>query len=459
MADGLIKLLCLLEAARRGREFGTSRPLEGNAAHMGRAEGLWWAYKFYFGPIEEPEPGSGIEERFRSQDFDFSRPPPELEGFVEEASVTLGAAGDILVSPELGPSTMLSLWEEVGGFLFGSDIAFANLETPVAPSCPPGFLPRSILGPMALNSSPGAFDAIRGGGKGGFALFSTANNHCLDQGEAGLRETLDFLDGRGCAHVGTARSPEESHAVVMLKRGGVKVAFISWTFALNWKSLPEGGEYLANHLRLNLPGVDLSPIAEQVAAARTAGADAVVACMHWSLEFESWPTRGLMDTAHRLVELGVDVVIGNHPHGVQPIERHAYRDAASGEEREGLIFYAMGDLITVRDRVLPNSHLGLLARIRISKGRAGGRTRTRVSGFELLPTYLFPRMRRGRCADFRLLDLLKLAAELRSGWERHGLSRRQAREVPRLEALARRLIGPALGAGSSRTGGIVSTRR
>jgi len=411
---------------------------------MDRAEGLWWAYKFYFRPIEEPEPGSGLEEHFRGQDLDFSRPGPGLDDFVESASMTFSAAGDILVSPDLGPGTLPALWDETGDFLFGSDLAFANLETPVAPSSPPGFLPTSILGPMALNSSPATFDAIRGGARG-FGLFSTANNHCLDQGEAGLRETLDFLDGRGCLHVGTARSPEERDAVVMVERRGLKLAFLSWTFALNWKSLPEGREYLANHLRLNLPDPDLSPIAHQVAAARAAGADAVVACLHWSLEFESWPTRRLVETAHRLVELGIDVIVGNHPHGIQGVERHAYADRATGEAREGLVFYALGDLITVRDRILPNSHLGLLARVKISKGMAGGKERVRLSGLELLPTYLFPRIRGKRCEDFRVLDLQKLAEDLRAGRNGQGLSRAQAREIPRLEALAHRLLGSALG--------------
>jgi len=443
LADGIIKLLSLLEALRRGRMVRYSRPLEGNAAHMDRAEGLWWAYKFYFRPIEEPEPGSGLEEHFLCQYLDFSKPRPELAGFEEMASMTFSAAGDILVSPDLRPGTMGALWDGVADFLFGSDLAFANLETPVAPSCPPGFLPKSVMGPMALNSSPEVFDIIRGGA-GGFALFSTANNHCLDQGEAGLRETLDFLDGRGCLHVGTARSPGEQDAVVMVERNGIKLAFLSWTFALNWKSLPEGKSYLANHLRLNRPDADLAPIARQVAAARAAGADAVVACLHWSLEFESWPRRNVVEMGHRIVELGVDVIVGNHPHGVQPIERHAYADEASGEAREGLILYALGDLITVRDGVLPNSHLGLLARVRIAKGRSGGRERVRIAGLELLPTYLFPRMRKGRCVDFRVLSLQRLVAESREGRNDPGLSRAQARDLPRLEALMHRLLSPAL---------------
>ena len=200
-------------------------------------------------------------------------------------------------------------------------------------------------------------------------------------------------------------------------------------------------------MRLNKPDVDVSPIAEQVAAARAAGADAVVACLHWSLEFESWPTRHLVELGQRLVELGIDVIIGNHPHGIQPIERHSYVDRSTGLAREGLILYAMGDLITVRDGILPNSHLGLLARLRISRGRSGGKDRVRVSGLEVLPTYLFPEMRKGKCVDFRILDLRKLAADLREGRNPQGLSRRQARDVPRLETLMRRLLDPALGNG------------
>ncbi|MBL8966998.1 MAG: hypothetical protein JNG85_08315, partial [Spirochaetaceae bacterium] len=136
--------------------------------------------------------------------------------------------------------------------------------------------------------------------------------------------------------------------------------------------------------------------------------------------------------------------IGNHPHGVQPIERHRWSDPATGGKREGLILYALGDLITVRDGVLPNSHLGLLARVRIAKGRAGGRESVRVAGLEILPTYLFPRMRRGKCEEFRVLDFRRLAAGLRAGENPFGLGRAQAKDIPRLKALMHRLFAPAL---------------
>jgi poly-gamma-glutamate synthesis protein (capsule biosynthesis protein) len=438
VADTKVKLACWLYGRKHREEFGASRALEGNAAHMGPDEKYWWGYKYYCGPIEEPEPGSGLEEFFRGQNLDFSFG----DDFVETSAMTLCAGGDILTHPGLNPETTGALWDEVREFYFGGDLAYANLETPVVPSAPPSYIPKSILEAPGLNNTPEMFDRIVDRGKG-VNLFSTANNHCLDQGEAGLRETLEFLDSRGYPHVGTARSPEERDAVVMVEKGGVKVAFISFTFALNWKDLPEGKGYLANYVRLNKPDADISPIAVQVSAAMAAGADAVVAFLHWSLEFESYPVRNVVDMGHRLIELGIDVIIGNHPHNVQPIEKYSYTDDATGARREGLIIYALGDLLSIH-RTLPNSRLAILARIRISKGRAGGKECARVSSLEILPTYLYVKKRRNVCENYRVLDFRRLAGELHGGKNRFGLRYRQAREIFRLEALMNRVLHAAL---------------
>lgn len=449
MADTKVKISCWLYGLKHRKEFAASRPLEGNAAHMGLDEKYWWGYKYYCGPIEKAEPGSSLEEFFAGQDLDFAA----RDGFVEAAALTLCAGGDMLSHAGLRPDTTASLWDEVRDFYFSGDLAYANLEVPVAPSRPPSYIPKSILMAGALNNSPGMFDRITDGGKG-VDFFSTANNHSLDQGEEGLRETLDFLDARGYPHVGTARSPEESDRGVMVERGGVKVAFVSWTFAVNWSKLPEGKEYLVNYLRLNIPDTDLSPIAAQVKAARAAGADAVVALLHWGLEFETYPVRNGVDMGHRLIELGIDVIVGNHPHNVQPIEKYAYTDKSTGARKEGLIIYALGDLLSIH-RTLPNSRLSILARIRISKGRAdldagaatngaAGADVVRVTALEILPIYLYVRKEKGQCVDYRLLDFRKLSGELHAGRDRFGLGGARRREVFRLEALMKKVLGAAL---------------
>jgi len=448
MADTKVKISCWLYGLRHRKEFAASRPLEGNAAHMGLDEKYWWGYKYYCGPIEKAEPGAGLEEFFAGQNLDFAA----RDGFAETAAMTLCAGGDMLSHAGLNPDTTASLWDEVRDFYFSGDLAYANLEAPIAPSKPPSYIPKSILVAGALNNSPGMFDRITDGGKG-IDFFSPAHNHSLDQGEEGLRETLDFLDARGYPHVGTARSPEERDRVVMVERGGVKVAFVSWTFAVNWSKLPEGKEYLVNYLRLNKPDTDLSPIAAQVKAARAAGADAVVALLHWGLEFEAYPVRNGVDMGHRLIELGIDVIVGNHPHNVQPIEKYAYADKSTGARKEGLIIYALGDLLSIH-RTLPNSRLAILARVRISKGRAVGAGRSIaaaagadvvcVTKLEILPIYLYARKEKGQFVDYRLLDFRKLAGELHAGRDRFGLGGARKREIFRLEALMRKVLHAAL---------------
>jgi poly-gamma-glutamate synthesis protein (capsule biosynthesis protein) len=434
----MVKIACGLYSLKHRKEWSGARPLEGNAGHMGADEKYWWGYKYYFGPIEDEEPGSGLERFFHDQDLDLD----PRDGFVEETGMTFCAGGDILAHPGLNPGTTRNIWDDVRDFYFSGDIAYANLETPVASSLPPSYIPKSILVASAMNNTPGMFDRLVDGGRG-INLFSTANNHCLDQGEAGLRETLDFLDAKGYPHVGTARSPEERDRVMMVERNGVKAAFISFTSSLNWSGLPEGKEYLANHVRLNKPGSDLSPIESQVKAAKAAGADIVIALLHWSLEFESFPARNIVDMGHALIELGVDVIIGNHPHNVQPVERHRYLDKTTGQEKEGLIFYALGDLLSIH-RTLPNSRLACLARLRISKGKANGKECTRVGSLEMLPVYLHVRKKKGECTDYRVLDFKKLAGELRLGIDRYTLGRIKTQEVFRLEALMDRVLHAAL---------------
>lgn len=295
----------------------------------------------------------------------------------------------------------------------------------------------------AMNGTPAMFDRMVEGGKA-VNYFSTANNHSLDMGEEGLIETLEFLDSRGYPHVGTARSPEERDKVAMVEKGGVKTAFVSFTFGTNTSKIPEGKAYLVNSIRLNKPDEDLSPLAAQVAAARAAGADFVIALLHWSLEFETYPATNIVAMGHRVAELGVDAIIGNHPHNVQPIEKYKFEDKASGAAREVLIFYALGDLLSLH-RTIPDSRLACLIRLRLSKGAVpGGAAEPRVTGLEALPVYLFQKKRGGDCADYRVLDFRKLAAELRSGVDKYGMSARMRREFFRLERLMNEVLGPAL---------------
>jgi poly-gamma-glutamate synthesis protein (capsule biosynthesis protein) len=204
---------------------------------------------------------------------------------------------------------------------------------------------------------------------------------------------------------------------------------VAWTFSLSNKTMPPGQEYLVNVLRLNLRDVDLSPLRLEVEALRTAGADIVVALPHWGLEYEAYPNRALMDNAHRIIELGVDLIIGNHPHHAQPWERYQDR----------LIVYAQGDFCSYQRGLPTSTYLSSIARVELAKGiDAQGRKRAWIHDVQLKPVYPFAIYQKGRCADFRMLDLTRLAQENFS-CALPGFTARHRRKARRLWTLAQTL--------------------
>ncbi|HOX49492.1 MAG TPA: CapA family protein [Spirochaetia bacterium] len=466
----LAGLLARMVGLAMGERWRRSLGHEDDVRHMGLEEKLFWLYKSMVRQVELAEPGSGLEERFAAQDLDFTPP----DSFVKEASVVVSAGGDLSAMELIRPDNTERLWDEVGGFLFGGAatdgaaaaaapaavpvIAVANLETPIRPGKPSVGVPAVCLAAPALNGSAAMFDRFQSGG--GFAYLATANNHSYDQGEDGVAETLDFLDARGVPHSGTARSPEERDAFPVLERGGVRVAFLSWTYCLNGRLLPEGKEHLANVARLNKAGFDAAPIAAQARAARERGADFVVAVLHWSVEFEAYPTKAVAEAARRVAEAGVDVVLGGHPHNAQPSERLSVRDPATGLEREALVVYSLGELVALNLHT-KNSRLAQLVRVELSVGTEGGRRASRITRFEILPIATsYRRSPRGAGTgggaataggaapggpgdEYRVLDLRAALEALDRGENPEGWSRREIRELKRLGALAARTMLPA----------------
>lgn len=407
MITKILKLICRINWLLHRNKFRYSQETEGNAEFMSFGEKLWWGYKYFFNPVEKAEKGKNIEEYFRKQDLNFTFP----QGFEETARIRFTAGGDILASHHIRTDNTSNLWEEAEDFLFDSDICCANLETPVVPSVSASFVPKNILKAPALNNTPEVFDVFYKEGKG-INFFSTANNHCLDMGEAGLLKTLEFLEQKGCYHVGTACSVKQREAFPVIDKNGIRIAFLSYTFSTNGKPVPEGKEYLVNYIRLNRPDCDISLIKKQVHTAKTEQqADIVIACIHWSLEFEAYPIQNIIDMGHELMSLGIDIIVGNHPHGIQPMEKYTYQDPFSGVKKQGLILYALGDLISCHEHI-PNSRLNNLVRINISKGRIDGKQLTIISALRIRPMYIYSKMEGDKCVDFRLLNFTRLIKEI-----------------------------------------------
>jgi len=184
------------------------------------------------------------------------------------------------------------------------DLAICHLETPLAgPGVSRSDYPRYAVPPQLA-------DAIEAAGYDGC---STASNHAIDRGAAGVRTTLDRLDALGLLHTGTARSAREGGRTTMYAVGGVKIAHLSFTASFNGLTPTE--PWQANRL-------EPARILEDARLARRRGADVVVVSLHWGGEFRHDPTAYQRDVAVRLMRGdAIDLIVGHHAHVVQPIRR------------------------------------------------------------------------------------------------------------------------------------------
>lgn len=338
-----------------------------------KLEKMKWAYRHWFNQIEVAEKDSGLEEYFKSQDLSFKLP----EGFIVEEEISIRAGGDLLAVDILTPDNTPHIFDEVKSYFAGSDLVSANLESPVAPSKPLGR--TQVLGHAAqMNTSTEMLDKFIN--EAGINYFSTANNHSFDWGEEGLLETIDQLDARGVYHSGMNRDQQE---VLIASIKGIKVALLSFTMELNGRVLPAGKEQLINLVPFNDEVCDLSLVEKQVKEARSKGADFIIVHAHWGWGFEMYPHKNTVDIGHRIIELGVDAILGNHPHVAQPMEKYSYEK--EGITKEGLIVYAMGNFVGYHPKSR-NSQLAYLVGFKLAKGKLHEKERCFIHELMIMPT-------------------------------------------------------------------------
>ena len=413
----------------KGDKFKYSQEYEDNFKYMDMGEKLWWGYKSVIRQIENPEKGKGIDKYFAEQDLNFKL----QDSFETEKTITLSSGGDLNASEMIFPENTKHLWDDVKDFLFSGDLVCANLETPIDTSKPATGVPPMCLTAPKLNSTPEMFEIFARGGSG-INIYATANNHSLDQGESGLAATLDFLDSKGYNHVGTSRTIEEQMDVPVVEKNGIKVAFLSYTYCLNGADPIQGKEYMTNVLRLNIPETDISLIKKQVIKAREKGADIVTAVLHWSIEFETYPIENIINMGHKIMECGVDIILGGHPHVAQPMEKYSFFDPIQRVQKEGFIVYSLGELVSL-NMFSKNSRLALLVKLELSKGKIDGKEITKISDLKVLPIHICLRRFKDGKSDYRVLNFIKTSKLLDKGENPYGFSAKEINEFKRLEKL------------------------
>src|SRR5215216_351887 len=238
-------------------------------------------------------------------------------GLGRESDVTLIASGDVLPhGPVLRqaaadgaragqPYDFRPMFAELRPVVAAAGLAVCHLETPLSRDG------RGVASWPSFNAPPQLATALRWAG---YDACSTASNHALDRGPAGVAATLAVLDQAGLRHAGTARNAAEAAGAVVDVRG-LRVGLLSYAYGLNGGSVPADQPWLVNL-------IDPDRIIEDARAARRAGARFVVVLLHWGQERQAAPTTSQRELARRLLAAPeVDLILGHHVHAVQPIEQ------------------------------------------------------------------------------------------------------------------------------------------
>ena len=264
----------------------------------------------------------------------------------------VAATGDIMIhSPQIVSAyqendNRYDFWENffyVVPYFKMADFVVGNLETTLTGKEYGGY-----SGYPLFNSPPELADVLK---KSGFDLLTTANNHSLDRGPVGIINTINNLEEAGLGFIGTARNAEERRKGYLFSGNGIKAAFLAYTYGTNGLPVPPGMDYLINLIDEQLIGEDI------FRAKNIYGADIVFICIHWGNEYQRVPSDQQRELAEMLINSGADIIIGNHPHVIQPAE------IIKTEKGTGLVFYSLGNFISnQRDRYCDT---GMVAFIKI----------------------------------------------------------------------------------------------
>ena len=250
-------------------------------------------------------------------------------------TVTILGTGDVLIHPQLWEQAQadataegktgydfLPMLASIAPDVERASLAICEMESPLAPPQGP------FEGWPTFSSPPQVLTALKAVG---YDSCTTASNHSIDQGYAGVKRTLDELDAAGLKHTGSARSAAEAATpLIITEPNGVRIAQLAYAFGFNGQQLPTGEPWLANY-------TDIPTILAAAHRAKQAGADIVVVSMHWGVEYNTGTTAlQRQQAAQLLASPDIDLILGDHPHVVEPAQ----------EINGKWVIYSMGNQIS-----------------------------------------------------------------------------------------------------------------
>ena len=258
------------------------------------------------------------------------------------------------------------VYSEVRNYISEADISVGNLETVTAGKT------KKYSGYPFFNAPDDFLYALK---YAGFDLLMTANNHAIDRGASGVERTIKQLSKYGLHQTGTFISQEDKDSLRIFQVNGIRIAMLAYAEHTNGVPIPKGKSYLINIINEEL-------IAEDILKARQKGAEVVLVHFHYGPEYNREPSSYQQEVVNKTIELGADIIIGGHPHVIQPVD---YFTSENGYLDTGFVVYSMGNFVS--NQRWRYSDVGLILTINIAKNR--NTDSVFINNVNYLPVWVF----------------------------------------------------------------------
>lgn len=317
---------------------------------------------------------------------------------IKTSKLSLIMVGDALLHSSLyrdgynnGTYNFTSQLELIKPIVQNYDLAFYNQE--------------SILGGTELGlsdyptfNSPKEFgDAMI---DAGFNLVSLANNHTLDRGEKAVISSCNYWKTKDVLTAGSYTSNEEANEIKIKEKNGIKYTLLAYTYGTNGIPVPQGKDYLVNIYSDEKVKNDIEKVRDKV--------DVLLVSMHWGNEYQTEPTAEQKRQAEYLSSLGVDIIIGTHPHIIEPI---TYIN-------DTLVIYSLGNFISAQSTNNDyNTMVELMTSVDIIKEEKDGQTTIKLENLnnELLYNYYH---KGSRWTNFKVVPFSRMNETYNSDYQR-----------------------------------------
>lgn len=320
----------------------------------------------------------------------------------EDTHITMTAIGDIMChnsqykdayNSTTGSYDFSYVFTDIKEYINSADISIGNLETTFAGK-EKGYsnYPRfNTPEQLATNLKDVGIDVV-----------STANNHCMDTNYTGLVSTLKYLDEAEIGHTGTNETLEKQKEILVKDINGIKIAFLSFTYGTNGIPIPKDKSFAVNL-------IDEDLILQQIKLAKQEEPDLICANMHWGIEYQLKQNPEQEKLAELLFENGVDIILGSHPHVLQPMGKKTVK-LEDGTTKNCFVIYSLGNFMSGQTK--ENTRSSVILNIDITKNGESGKTV--LNKVEYIPIYMY-KSPTGSIQKYKVLDIEKTITNYENG--------------------------------------------